>query len=174
MDYQQQSNQGCLVVDLHYLFGEEPTRENEAAILIDGLFRYRDNYTLGCLMAFLDKHPGKRAKLYVDNAYYLNVLQKTIDYPAIEMVHAKNSEALIDSLDAPYIVYVDNYITDGFTHLPHFMLATGKSEQMLTVFDPWTGTTTRHTKKKMLTGVELLRDHVRVCPFVITEVKVIS
>lgn len=171
MDYQQQSNQGCLVVGLHYLFGEEPTRESEAAILTEGLFRYRDNYTLGCLMAFLDKHPGKRAQLYVDNAHYLNVLQAAIDYPAIEMVHAKNDETLINSLDVPFIVYVDNHITDGFTHLPHFMLVTGKSRQMLTVFDPWTGISARYSRKKVLAGIKLLREHVRVCPCVITEVK---
>lgn len=27
MDYKQQSNQGCLVVDLMYLFGIEPSKE---------------------------------------------------------------------------------------------------------------------------------------------------
>lgn len=56
MDYKQQSNQGCLVVDLMYLFEIEPSREKELDILSDGLFRLRDNYTLGCLMAFLDRY----------------------------------------------------------------------------------------------------------------------
>ena len=48
MDYKQQSNQGCLVVDLMYLFGIEPTRDKEQDILSDGLFRLRENYILGC------------------------------------------------------------------------------------------------------------------------------
>lgn len=52
MNYKQQSNQGCLIVDLLYLFGIEPAREKEEAILSDGLFNVRDNFTLGCLHAF--------------------------------------------------------------------------------------------------------------------------
>jgi hypothetical protein len=49
MGYKQQSNQGCLVVDLLYLYGIEPTRELEQKLLSEGLFKFRDNYTLGCV-----------------------------------------------------------------------------------------------------------------------------
>jgi len=59
MNYKQQSNQGCLVVDLMYLFGIEPTHHKEQEILSDGLFRLRENYTLGCLLAFLDQYTDK-------------------------------------------------------------------------------------------------------------------
>lgn len=168
MNYKQQSNQGCLVVDLLYLFNIEPTKEKEREILSDGLFRLRENYTLGCLLAFLDRYEDKAVTLYVDNKYYLDVLKQSVDQPRISMVHRKNDTALLNSLDTPFIVYVDNNITDGWTHLPHFMLITGHSEKFYSVFDPWDGKIIKMSKSKLIKGIELLRSHVKVCPFIIT------
>lgn len=167
MNYKQQSNQGCLVVDLLYLFGIEPTRHIEQAILSDGLFRLRENYTLGCLMAFLDHYPDKSVTVYVDNHYFLGVLQTLVDHPRIIMVYKKNDQALLESLNAPFIVYVDNNITDGWTHLPHFTMVTKTTDKFYRVFDPWTGTTSRISKSKLIHGVDQLRSHIKICPFVI-------
>ncbi len=168
MNYAQQSNQGCLVVDLLYLFGIEPSKEKEQDILSDGLFRLRENYTLGCLLAFLDRYKDASVTLYVDNNYYLDTLRAMASHPRITMIHRRNDKELFGSLDAPFIVYVDNHITDGWTHLPHFMMVTSSTAKFYTVFDPWEGKTMRISKDKLLHGVDLLRDHVRVCPFVIT------
>lgn len=168
MDYKQQSNQGCLVVDLMYLFDIEPTRQNEQDILSDGLFRLRENYTLGCLMAFLDRYKDKSVTIHVDNEYYLNILRAWVDHPRITMVYKKNNKALLDSLATPFIVYVDNNITDGWTHLPHFIMATKATDKFYEVFDPWEGKVSKISKDKVLHGIELLRSHVKVCPFVIT------
>lgn len=167
MNYKQQSNQGCLVVDLLYLFDITPTKELEQKILSEGLFRFRENYTLGCLMAFLDNFPEKKAKIYFDNAYYLNILKKKIDHPRITMLLSKNDERLLNKLEVRYIVYVDNYITNGFTHLPHFMMVTGATDKVFTAFDPWEGKTSKISKEKLLHGISLLRDHIKICPFVI-------
>ena len=168
MDYKQQSNQGCLVVDLMYLFGIEPTRDKEQDILSDGLFRLRESYTLGCLLAFLDRYKDKSVTLYVDNKYYLDTLKQWVKYPRIEMVHKKNDTKLLDTLDTPCIVYVDNNITDGWTHLPHFMLVTGATDKFYSIFDPWDGKMIKLSKDKLISGIELLRNHVKVCPFIIT------
>ena len=168
MDYKQQSNQGCLAVDLMYLFNIKPTREKEQQILTQGLFRLRENYTLGCLLAFLDYYKDKSATIYVDNKYYLDILHKWVEHPRVNMIFKKNNEDLLNSLIAPFIVYVDNNITDDWTHLPHFMMVTGATEKFYTVFDPWEGKTTKMSKKKLLSGIDLLRNHVKVCPFVIT------
>jgi len=168
MDYKQQSNQGCLVVDLLYLFGEEPTKQKEEEILTKGLFAFRDNYTVGCLIAFLDMYSDKRVRLYFDNNYYLNIIKNQVSHPRITMVKARNDISLIDTLSAPFIVYTDTNITDGFTHLPHFMMVTGVTEKMFSVFDPWTGKVSRMSKQRVLKGIDLLRSHVKVCPFIIT------
>lgn len=168
MDYKQQSNQGCLVVDLLYLFDIEPTLELERDILADGLFRLRENYTMGCLLAFLDRYPGKSVTVHVDNAYYLATLQQWIQHPGIRLLHRKNDSALLASLDTPFIVYVDNNITDGWTHLPHFMMVTRQTDRFYTVFDPWEGKTSKLSKDRLHRGIAQLRDHVKVCPFVIT------
>ena len=141
MGYKQQSNQGCLVVDLLYLFDIEPTREEERAILSEGLFRLRENYTLGCLMAFLDKYPDKAVTVYVDNKYFLDILKQWVRHPRIKMVHKKNDAKLLGALDSPFIVYVDNNITDRWTHLPHFMMVTGATDKFYSAFDPWGGKT---------------------------------
>lgn len=167
MDYKQQSNQGCLVVDLLYLFEIEPTRQKEQDILSDGLFRLRENYTLGCILAFLDRYKDKSVKIYIDNNYYLGILNKWVKHPRIQMVHKKNDEKLLDSLEVPFIVYVDNNITDGWTHLPHFMMVTSATDKFYNVFDPWEGKVSKISKEKLLGGINLLRDHVKVCPFVI-------
>lgn len=167
MDYKQQSNQGCLVVDLMYLFGIEPTRQKEQDILSDGLFRLRENYTLGCLLAFLDRYEDKSVTIYVDNNYYLEVLRKWVDHPRIQMIHKSNDKKLLNSLNEPYIVYVDNHVTDGWIHLPHFMLVTSSTEKFYNVFDPWEGKTIKLSKNKLVDGIESLRTHVKVCPFVI-------
>lgn len=167
MNYKQQSNQGCLIVDLMYLFEIEPTKEIEKDILSDGLFRLRENYTLGCLLAFLDRYKDKAVTLYVDNDYYLKVLQRLVEHPRIKMVHKKNDAKLLNSLDVPFIVYVDNNITDGWTHLPHFIMVTSVTDGFYRVFDPWEGETIKISKEKLLNGIELLRSHVKICPFVI-------
>lgn len=167
MDYKQRSNQGCLVVDLMYLFGIEPTIDKEKEILSEGLFRLRENYTLGCLMAFLDKYPDKSVTLYVDNNYYLNILRDYVSHPRIKMLHRKNDKNLLDSLPAPFIVYVDNNITDGWTHLPHFMIVTKVTKMFYDIFDPWNGKTIKISKDKIIEGIELLRTHIKICPFVI-------
>ncbi|HIA91928.1 TPA: hypothetical protein EYO12_02315 [Candidatus Saccharibacteria bacterium] len=168
MDYKQQSNQGCLVVDLMYLFEITPTRDKEKAILSEGLFKLRENYTLGCLMAFLKEYPENKIKIYVDNNYYLEVLNGWVNHSQIEMLHKKNDAKLLSELEPPFIVYVDNNITDGWTHLPHFMMITRSTDKFFDVFDPWTGATSKMSKQKILEGIELLRSHVKVCPFVIT------
>jgi hypothetical protein len=168
MDYKQQSNQGCLVVDLHYLFQETPSRQNEAEILMNGLFKFRDNYTMGCLMAFLDKHPAKKARIYFDNKYYLNTLKQKISHPQIDMVFGKNDLTLINSLPTPFIVYVDTNILEVFSHLPHFIMVTKSTEKRLNIYDPWDGKTKQISKDKLLTGINLLRNHIKICPFIIT------
>jgi hypothetical protein len=151
-----------------YLFGIEPTRDKEQDILSDGLFRLRDNYTLGCLLAFLDRYTDRSVTLYVDNKYYLAILKQWVKHPRIKMVHKKNDAKLLNALDAPFIVYVDNNIVDGWTHLPHFMMVMSATDMFYNVFDPWDGKTIKLSKDKLLNGIELLRSHVRVCPFVIT------
>ncbi len=168
MDYKQQSNQGCLVVDLLYLFQIKPTQAAEQAILSDGLFRLRENYALGCLLAFLDRHPEKAVTLYVDNAFFLKILKKMANHPRITLIHRKNNLQLLNSLQTPFIVHVDNNITDGWTHLPHFMMVTKQTEKFYQVFDPWNGKTHKISKKKLLSGIDQLRSHVKMCPFVIS------
>lgn len=168
MDYKQQSNQGCLVVDLMYLFDIEPTRDKEQSILIEGLFRLRENYTLGCLLAFLDRYEDKSVTIYVDNNFYLGILKELVNHPRINMLYKKNDDKLLDSLTAPFIVYDDNNITDGWTHLPHFMIVTKATEKFYKVFDPWDGKVIKISKDKILSGINQLRDHVKICPFVIT------
>ena len=170
MEYKQHSNQGCLVVDLMYLFGEMPTAHNEKQILSEGLFAFRDNYTIGCLLAFLAVYPDKRARIHVDNTYYLTVLKDKVVHDRIDMVLGKNDQKLLDSLSVPFIVYVDNYITDGFTHLPHFMMVVKSTEKMYDVFDPWEGKIIKISKAKLVDGIDLLRSHVKICPFIITAV----
>lgn len=168
MNYKQQSNQGCLVVDLMYLFGIEPSRQQEQHILSQGLFRLRENYTLGCLVAFLDEHQDKSVEIYVDSGHYLKMLQSWVKHPRIKMTQHKNDQKLLGSLKAPYIVYVDNNITDGWTHLPHFMLITKTTEKFYDVFDPWEGKVVKISKEKLLLGIDQLRTHIKICPFVIT------
>lgn len=167
MNYKQQSNQGCLVVDLLYLFGIEPTREKEQAILSEGLFRLRENYTLGCLLAFLDQYEGTSVRLHVDNTYYYDILKNWVQHPRIKMTYNKNDRKLLDTLNVPFIVYVDNNITDGWTHLPHFMMVTSATNTFYNIFDPWEGKTIKLSKEKLISGIELLRNHIKVCPFII-------
>lgn len=150
-----------------YLFDIEPNREKEQSILSEGLFRLRENYTLGCLLTFLDRYQAKSATIYVDNKFYLGILKKWVNHPRIHMVHRKNNYELLESLVVPFIVYVDNNITDGWTHLPHFMLVISTTEKFYEVFDPWDGEIIKISKNKLLSGISQLRDHIKVCPFII-------
>lgn len=168
MDYKQQSNQGCLAVNLVYLFGITPTVDKEKQILSDGLFRLRENFTLGCLLAFLDSHTDKSATVYVDNNYYLGHLKGWINHPRVDMVYTKNNQQLLDSLAKPFIVYLDNSIIDGWTHLPHFMMVVGSTDKFYSVFNPWDGKIIKISKSKLIKGIDLLRSHVRVCPIIIS------
>jgi len=167
MNYKQQSNQGCLIVDLLYLFGIEPAREKEEAILSDGLFNVRDNFTLGCLHAFLDRYPDKAMTLYIDNKFYLEDIKQLVRYPQIKLVHKKNDKKFMDSLDAPFIFCIDNHIIDGWTHLPHYMMVTGSTEKFYKVFDPWKGGVQKYSKDKLISSIDSLRDRVGFCPIII-------
>jgi hypothetical protein len=84
------------------------------------------------------------------------------------MLKARNDLSLMDSLSVPFIIYADTNITDGFTHLPHFMMVTKATEKTFEVFDPWEGTVSRMARLKVIKGINLLRDHIKVCPFIIT------
>ncbi len=148
MIYKQQSNQGCLVVSLLRIFDIEPSYEVEKSVLPDGLFRLRDNYTLGCILAFLDLFPEKRLKLYVDNKYYLEVLKNWTSDKRIEMVFGGNRPELLGLLKPPFVVYIDNNIVDGWTHLPHFITVVGSTEIFYRVLDPWTGEIKKTSKQK--------------------------
>lgn len=167
MDYKQQSNQGCLVVDLMYLFGVDLTRQKEQRILSDGLFRIRENYTLGCLSAFQDLYPETHAMLYVDNKYYLDTISNWTLHPNLTLAHQKNNQVLLDSLHPPFIVYVDNHITNGWTHLPHFIMVTKRTEKFYEVYDPWEGAMSKVAKTRLINGIDSLRNHIKICPFVI-------
>lgn len=167
LNYKQQSNQGCLVTSLMYMNQINPTRESELELLSDGLFRLRENFTLGCTLAFLEKHKDKSVIIYVDNKYFMNILKGLVNHPRLKIAHNKNDKKLLDSLDANFIVYVDNNITDGWTHLPHFMLVVGATEKFYKVFDPWEGKILMMSKSKLISGIDLLRSHVKLCPFVI-------
>jgi hypothetical protein len=139
MDYIQQSDQGCLAVNLMCLFGIQPTVAEEAEILFDGLFQFRESYTIGCLQAFLDRYPVLAVTLYVDNKYYLDELKPQVHHPRITMIHQKNDERLLRSLNSAFIVYVDNNITDSWTHLPHLVLVTSVLPKYSHLFDSWEG-----------------------------------
>ena len=47
------------------------------------------------------------------------------------------------------------------------MMATNATEKFYSVFDPWDGKTIKISKDKLLKGIDLLRCHVKICPFVI-------
>lgn len=168
MNYKQQSNQGCLIVSLLYLFAIEPTREQEQQVLSEGLFRVRENYTIGCTLAFLDHYKDTSVTIYVDNKYYCDELATFVNHPRLDMVHKKIDQNLLESLSAPFVVYVDNNITNGWMHLPHFVLVTKATDKFYEVFDPWEGKRRNMSKAKLMSGVSQLRDHVKICPFVIT------
>jgi Peptidase C39 family len=169
MNYSQKSNQGCLAVSLLYLTGIEPTVQKEKHILCEGLFRLRENFTFGCLLAFLDHYTDTSVTVYVDNTYYLKTIDKMVHHPRIQTVHRKNDSALLNTIHTPFIAYIDNNITDGWTHLPHFVLVTHATGMFYTIFDPWTGSKQRISKTKLLQGIDSLRSHIKVCPFIITE-----
>jgi len=119
------------------------------------------------VQAFLDGYKDKSVTIYVDNKYYLDVLQQCVTHPRITRVYQKNDQALLNSLEPPFIAYIDNNVTNGWTHLPHFVLVVGGTPKFYHVFDPWEGRVVRLSKEKLFNGIDLLRNHVRVCPFVI-------
>lgn len=47
------------------------------------------------------------------------------------------------------------------------MMVIGATEKMFDVFDPWEGKISKMSKQKLLRGIDLLRGHIKVCPFVI-------
>ena len=128
---------------------------------------YKQQSNQGCLQAFLDLYPQKHALLYVDNLFYLKTLQKYVAHSRITMVYKKNNNELLQVLVTPFIAYIDNHITDDWTHLPHFVLVTKIGVKYYTIFDPWEGKDTRIYKDKLLRGICLLRDHIRVRPIII-------
>ena len=74
---------------------------------------------------------------------------------------------MLQVLVAPFIVYIDNHITDDWTHLPHFVLVTKIGVKYYTIFDPWEGKETRIFKDKLLRRICLLQGYIRVRPIII-------
>ena len=169
MNYKQQSNQGCLVVDLMYLFGIEPTIEAEKELISAGLFQFREIFSLGCLLAFEHKYKNSEVIVYVDNKYFLKDLQSKTNNPNITLLYQKNDLQLLNYLEPPYIVYVDYRLFYGWSHQPHFIMVTKKTANFFKIFDPWDGKTKQISKIKLIDSINSLRNHIKVCPLVITK-----
>lgn len=168
LNYQQQSGQGCLSVCLAYLCGLEPDEAYERYMMKHGLFGFRDNFAISMLMAF-ESYGAQRYALSVSfgNKEYASQLQRQFSNQHVSIDYASMSELLVRPASRPYILYVDNHALGSYYHYPHFVLVLASSAKMMTIFDPWDGAQRRISRTKIIHAVDMLRDHLRICPVAI-------
>ncbi len=168
LKYQQQSGQGCLSVCLAYLCGLEPDAVYERFMMEHGFFGFRDNFALSMLTAFISYRAGKNLiTISFGNKGYANQLHRQFSNQHVSIDYASMPELLGRPVSRPYVLYVDNHALGSYYHYPHFVLVLASSAKMMTIFDPWDGAQRRISRTKILRAVNMLQDHLRICPMAI-------
>jgi hypothetical protein len=165
----QKTMQGCLVACLGMLIRlpKIPLKE-EKNILINGLNMDYEFFTVGVIEEFLKKN-NKSLELYVDNKYFSRVLKKKFKNKKVKILNQKINMPFLDKLlnDSPIIGYIDYKTLGDYSHAPHFILIEKKENKKYTIIDPWTGKRQKLNEEKLMKGIKLLKEHLKICPLVI-------
>lgn len=169
LKYQQQSGQGCLSVCLAYLCGIEPDEAYERFMMQHGLFGFRDCFVLSMLTAFMGHPNAQSMSLTISFGikWYANLLQRDFSSDRVAIDYVSIAELVNRPVSRSYVLYVDNHALGSYYHYPHFVLVVASSAKMMTIFDPWHGTQRRITRSKIIAAVDMLQNHLRICPVVI-------
>lgn len=158
----QSTYETCLACCLLMMVGK--TKKDEIEIWRHG---WKFNYLIGQLNYVASKY-GKTFEVYVENKYYFNQLQKQKG-KGVKLMQMKIDAKLLSALleDGKVIVYLDNYYLQKILHVPHFILATKKSEGNIEMVDPYDGKLEKIPTKIISKAIIGLRNHLRYSPVLI-------
>lgn len=138
----------------------------ELKLLIGGFKRNRDTYSAGIIKEFVSKY-NKKVKVYIHSKYFFKKLKWLVG-SNIQLEHNKISLELIDKLEFPFILYIDDRILRRSAHWPHFVVVERKHKNRFVLIDPWDGKRKWLTEKKLMKAILSLKNHLKFCPLLIT------
>lgn len=163
----QKTCEGCLPACLLSLIGRNVTLKAELGLLLGGFRKNRENYAIGILHHFVSKY-GKQAKVYVHNKYFFKKLRTLVTSSDIDLKHEKINLQLINKLEIPFILYLDDRILRKSIHYPHFVIVERKHKNRFVLIDPWDGRRKWFSEKKLMRAVLSLKNYLNFCPLLIT------
>lgn len=165
--YKQKTCEGCLPALLLMLIGKKDHLESELDLLMGGFRRNRENYAIGILHHFVSKY-GKQAKVYVHNKYFFKKLQTLVTSSDIQLKHERINLQLMNKLQPPFILYLDDRILRKSIHYPHFVVVERQYNNKFVLIDPWDGRRKWLSEKKLMRAVLSLKNYLKFCPLLIT------
>lgn len=143
-------------------------RRHELACLIHALRFSKHDFVAGHLH-YIHRHFSVRVKRIIDSKTEPRPLCHVKRVPGIAIERKPIDLNMLSTMlsSRPAIMYLDAYTLYHVHHYPHFIILLAKKRQRFLAFDPWDG------KKKLLPNeivsdsIQLLREHLRMCPQVI-------
>ena len=159
----QSTYETCLACCLLMMMGR--TGRDEIEIWKRG---WRFNYLIGQLNYVSGKY-GREFKVYVENRYYFNQLQKQRG-SGVTLVNKKIDAGLLSKLleAGKVIVYLDNYYLQKILHAPHFVTALGQGKAFIETADSSDGKLKKIPRAIIMKGINSLRNHLKYSPVLIT------
>jgi hypothetical protein len=99
---------------------------------------------------------------------YANYLKKFNANKSLEISYQLITEEFISKITAPFILYVDWFDFEKYTHAPHFIVIEKQDINYITILDPWRGIKTKVSRKMILKSVMNLKTVLGFSPLLIT------
>lgn len=166
--FKQKTYEGCLPICLLSLGGIEINREKELELIRNGVSKPRDGYyAFNMLLAFIEQY-NSDVNLYVDIKPYSNYLNRLNNNKRLSISHQFINKDFLSKQSRPFVLYVDWYDFEGYTHAPHFIVIEKQQGASMTIIDPWAGKRIEIEKEKILNSILNLKKRFFFSPLLIT------
>ncbi len=164
----QETFEGCLPVCLFGISGIKSSKEKELDLLIKGLTKNRDTYyTFNVILSFIESY-DLEIDLFVDIKPYANYLSKFNNDHRLKIAHQAINERFIHNQKNPFILYIDQYEINKYTHAPHFIIVEEQDDEYMYIIDPWKGERIKLPKEVILNSIQELKTCFFFSPLLIT------
>ena len=159
----------CFLMIINSKKGVNFNDKDEQRIALHGSSRNYDFYITGITSEIVKEYKVK-VKIYVDNKYFTNILQKSFSSNLVEIVHQKITINFIKKIlkDNFAICHVDINPLGDYSHSSHFVVLESLINKKIKIIDPWNGEKSNINNLKLEKAINSLKTQVKMCPLLLT------
>lgn len=158
--------EGCLPACFLTLINKKVTLSSELRLLTGGFKESRESYAIGIAAEFTTKY-GRKVTVLVHNRYFYKKLKSLPESSVLKLQYSQINLKLLNKLECPFILYIDNSILTKSVHWPHFIIIERRYKNKFVLIDPWSGGRRWLTENKLMKAVLSLKNYLKFCPLVI-------